>query len=245
MVAREVRVEVAQPRRDLGDGDPDRVSRSEHTRRPDPRGVTGLRRRCYAARHSRASMGSRVRARPTKRRTGRQRRSGRGAQRRSSKDDPITEVVADRGLGRDRGDRLRGLRRHDRSHCAERTRRSTAASAPPPPAPARRRSTAMAYPATGEARAPRRPHRTPPTTRTSASSRRSAPRMRAPSSSTCAARTSRSCRRSRSRSFAINDAGWLKANIDPAATTQKIVTAVNGTGAVQAERVEPRPGRDL
>jgi ABC-type transport system substrate-binding protein len=31
-------------------------------------------------------------------------------------------------------------------------------------------------------------------------------------------------------SFAINDAGWLKANIDPAATTQKIVTAVNGTG---------------
>ena len=31
-------------------------------------------------------------------------------------------------------------------------------------------------------------------------------------------------------SFAINDAGWLKANIDPAGTTQKIVSAVNGTG---------------
>ena len=31
-------------------------------------------------------------------------------------------------------------------------------------------------------------------------------------------------------SFAINDAGWLTANIDPAGTTQKIVTAVNGTG---------------
>jgi peptide/nickel transport system substrate-binding protein len=31
-------------------------------------------------------------------------------------------------------------------------------------------------------------------------------------------------------SFAINDAGWLAANIDPAGTTQKIVSAVNGTG---------------
>ena len=30
--------------------------------------------------------------------------------------------------------------------------------------------------------------------------------------------------------FAINDADWLKANIDPAATTQKIVTTMNGTG---------------
>jgi peptide/nickel transport system substrate-binding protein len=31
-------------------------------------------------------------------------------------------------------------------------------------------------------------------------------------------------------SFAINDAGWLAANVDPAGTTQQIVTAVNGTG---------------
>ena len=180
-------------------------------------------------------------------RTGRQNGPGTGLRGGVREHDPITQVVAQaRGLGRD----------------VRRSSSRPVAARPPSTAPVQRRRAAPRRRAAASASQRRRSRRWP--TRRPATPRAARPRRRTPPiglhrqfkkiSATDArtvvfelcSPTSRSCRRSRSPSFAINDAGWLESHIDPAGTTnQAIVDRGQRHRPVQARGLEPRLGRHV
>ena len=172
------------------------------------------------------------RAPPQTARTGRQTSGRGGSEEEFARMTTITEVVAVRGLGRDRGDRLRGLRRHDRQRPrpAPRPRAAIAAPATAPASARRRRSPPISLP--GDRRGPVRPGRGP--VREAHVHRRlqedHAPRTRRTVVFDLCGPTSRSSRRSRSaRSRSTTRAGSRRTSTRPP-DGQKIVSAVNGTG---------------
>ena len=142
-----------------------------------------------------------------------------------SEDDSIIEVVVDRGLGRDCGDRLRGLRRNDRQHRAECNGRRPIGERCRECQ--RQRAGVRCHRLPGHGRGPLRDR---------AVQAGDLKKIKRPDARTvvfdlCSSDVAFLSKIAFS-SFAINDAGWLASHIDPAVTEgQKIVSEANGTGA--------------
>ena len=233
MVARQVRVELPEPRRDLGEGDPDRSARPRAYANALERGGRAT---ASSARRAPAMLGLRtLRADACAAPPGR----------RSSAAGAVQAVSAT------------GARRH-----RTRSRRVIVvalcvAACGTPSSRARARCRPQRVPATagphrGAVRAHGLPDRRRRSVRPGGGARRE-PRGVHRQTSSGSARPTRDGRlravrpgrrvppKSPSPAFAINDTAWLESHIDPAATgEQAIVSEVNGTGPVPARGLEPR-----